>query len=188
MERVQEAHRLPQHGDDARVRPQLRYAPGGGAGDEVGRRSLANALAGLSPVKQRQILLERRRIGTQFLRARVQLWREEPCLLELGHEDLRMTSEELVERRGAALGMTDDEEVGKSLVQYRNGGRCLGRGHTRNSSPGSFGPSSPSSPSSERCSADPYPSTVPNLPKRTVSELLMLVHRLGAVNTCSPPL
>src|ERR1019366_1477926 len=129
MERVQEAHRLPQHGDDARVRPQLLYAPGGGAGDEVGRRSLANALAGLSPVKQRQILLERRRICTQLLRARVQLWREEPCLLELGHEDLRMTSEELVERRGTALGMTDDEEVGKSLVQYRNGGRCLRRRH-----------------------------------------------------------
>ena len=49
-------------------------------------------------------------------RALVQLGREEPRLLVVGHEDLRVAPQHLVQRRRAALGVPDDEEVGSTPV------------------------------------------------------------------------
>ena len=42
--------------------------------------------------------------------------------LTVGHEDLRVAAQHLVERRGAALGVPDDEEVGHAEARVRSAG------------------------------------------------------------------
>ena len=88
----------------------------GGTAPQILRRRLAHALVGAGGGEQRQVLLERPwcPFGPRWS-ANVQLGREEPWLLAVGHEDLRMALEHLIQRRRAALGVADDEEVGDPL-------------------------------------------------------------------------
>ncbi len=114
MQRAQEARRLAQDRDDARVRLHLGDRAGRRARPQVQRRGLTDPLAGRPRREQRQVLLER--VGSAdrpaWRRANVQLRREEPRLLSVGHVDLRVAPQHLIQRSRAALGVADDEEVG----------------------------------------------------------------------------
>ena len=114
MQRAQERGGLAQDRDDPRPRRELRDAPGGGVGHQVGGGGLAGALVGPRGREQREVLIER--LGPladhRLARGRAQLGREEPWLLDVGHEDLRVGAQHPVERGRPALGVADDEEVG----------------------------------------------------------------------------
>src|ERR1035437_7609248 len=58
------------------------------------------------------VLLERVRPSARPSEARLQLGHEEPRLLQIRHEDLRVSTEHVVKRGRPALGMPDDHEVG----------------------------------------------------------------------------
>ena len=102
--------------------------------------ALADQLPGLRGREQACVLLERHRapsgeshrtLGCQ-LRLGVVL-REEPRLLAgaavvLGHVNLGMTPEHLIQRRGATLGVADDEEIGQPVHAGRRRGGVLKRG------------------------------------------------------------
>ena len=115
VQRAQEARRLAQDRDDPRVRAAPRRSRAAAVRERrYGGEASPASCSGRGVGEQREVLLERVAAvaaGAGGKRERRSL-REEPRLLELGHEDLRVAPQHLVERGRAALGVADDEEVG----------------------------------------------------------------------------
>ncbi len=113
VQRAQEARGLAQDRHDACLRLDLGDRGSRGGGPQVGGGCLARTLRLGGAGEQAQVLRERLRELTGHRRpeARPHVAREEPRLLRLGHEDLRVAAQHLVQRSRAALGVADDEEV-----------------------------------------------------------------------------
>ena len=133
VQRAQEARRLAQDRDDAGLRLDLRDANRSGARQEVDRGGLPHPLLGRGRSEQGAILIERLRrgAGLQRLKARAHVAGEEQRLLQLRHEDLRVSSQHLVQSRSPTLRVPSDEEVGHAAGgRARDGGAPVERHRT----------------------------------------------------------
>src|SRR5205085_4588146 len=101
--------------DDACGGLHGRDATGGFARAQVLRRGLAQSLLGFRASKKGEIALERAGaraddVGARVTEVAAQIGREEPLLLDLRQEDLRVALQHEIESRRAALLVPDDEE------------------------------------------------------------------------------
>ena len=119
LKRAHEARGLAQDRDDPCGRLHLRDRPGSRVGLQVGGRGLSDALLWTRRLKQGQVLL----IGAGevarwlWFELKAQVACEEPWLLQLGHVDLRVTPQHLVQSGRSTLVVTDDEEVRDSHLR-----------------------------------------------------------------------
>ena len=92
----------------------------GGVRPQVERRGLADALLGPAAANSDaySASVRRRAFGRGGVRSCSSVG-EEPRLLALRHVDLRVAAQHLVQRRRAALGLPDDEEVGQPAARGR---------------------------------------------------------------------
>ena len=109
VQRSDEARRLSQDRDDPCGRVRGRDGPGRRVGREVLRARLTGPL--LCPGGGEQSEVVRLRRLAREGEPEIVVGDEEPWFLDRRHVDLRVLAEHVVERRRAALGVADDEEV-----------------------------------------------------------------------------
>ncbi len=131
VQRAQERRRLAQDADHAGGRLDLGDPPRRAARPQVGRGGLPGTLVCPSGSEQRQVVLEallahprlveRAPTGTLGPFGQRVVDGEVVGLLDLGHVDLGVAGEHLVQRSGPALGLPRDEEIRQP--QAGRGGR-----------------------------------------------------------------